>query len=185
MKNVKLVLLGLMFALSISNAQALPVNLVYNGDFETQTVTDNSGNFNTYSKTTQGLTGWTIGVGSVDLVSIALWDPKSGSNSLDLNGTRKGEIHQSLITTAGQLYQLSFDLAGNVFGTPSLKKMSVNVGGNSTYTFDISGKRFGKASKTRIPSITNTISTSASVNAFIFFLIYLFCIFRNFKLSSF
>ena len=137
MKNVKFALLGLMFALSISNAQALTVNLVNNGGFEAQTV---SGQYTTYSNASQGLTGWTIGVGSVDLVSTALWNPASGENSLDLNGTKKGEIHQSLITTPSQLYQLSFDLAGNVFGTPSLKEMSVNVGGNSTYTFDITGK---------------------------------------------
>lgn len=157
MKNVKSVLLGLTFALSVSNAHALTVNLVNNGGFEAQTV---SGQFTPYSKASQGLTGWTIGVGSVDLVSNVLWNPASGVNSLDLNGTKKGEIHQSLNTTAGQLYQLSFDLAGNVFGTPSLKKMSVNVGGNSTYTFDVAGKSATNMGWTNYA--TNFFATSQS-----------------------
>lgn len=140
MNNMKSVLLGLVMAVSASNASALTVNLVNNGGFEADVVVG-AGGFDNYTAVNQGLSGWTIGLNNVDLVSSTLWAPAAGTNSLDLNGLKKGELHQTLNTVVGQLYQLSFDLAGNFYNldTP-VKAMSVNVGGNSTYTFDATGK---------------------------------------------
>lgn len=125
----------LLATLTHANAMA-PANLVTNGGFESNLV---SGQYSTFSLLTQGLAGWSVGAGSVDVVSNLLWSPSAGVNSLDLNGSKKGEIHQLLNTVVGQTYELSFDLSGNLFGAPTVKNMSVNVGSDGLYSFDTTG----------------------------------------------
>ena len=139
MKKFRLIAIAVSLAALAAPASA-SVELVANGGFESDTVTGSNG-YTTFSSGAQGLTGWTIGLNTVDLVG-SYWDAASGSNSLDLNGNKKGEIHQSLQTTAGQLYQLSFDMAGNFAGGPAIKGMTVNVDGNY-YSFDTTGKSAG------------------------------------------
>ena len=135
MNKIKSVLFGISVAICVTNANA--ANLVVNGSFEANTVL----NVGVFDNLSSGLTGWTIGVGNVDLVNEPYWDAEDGVNSLDLNGARKAEIHQSLVTSIGQLYQLSFWLAGNPEGGPNIKDLSVNVGaGDGLYSFDTTGK---------------------------------------------
>ncbi len=136
MKNIKTALMGLAVAAAAGQAVATPTNLVVNGSFEANSLTSP---FTTFYATTQGLTGWTVGVQSVDLVG-SLWNASSGVKSLDLNGNKKGEIHQTITTVVGQKYQLSFDLAGNFQGGPVTKSMAINVGPSGLYTFSTAGK---------------------------------------------
>ncbi len=112
-------------------------NLVMNGGFEADPP---SGLVNTFQAGSSGLSGWSIVFGNVDLVGSALWAAAAGNNSLDLNGTRKGGIAQSLSTIKGQKYQLSFDLAGNFFGGDPVKEVSVNLASNGLFTFNTAGK---------------------------------------------
>ena len=90
---------------------------------------------------------WTITSGSVDWIS-TYWTPASGSKSIDLAGREPGTISQTVATTAGKTYVVSFMLAGNTDSTtnpaggPVVKKLSVAATGTApaTYTFDTTGK---------------------------------------------
>ena len=137
MKKNKFALAALLLIAAVGQATA-STNLVVNGSFE-DGISLNSNGIATFSAASQGLTGWLVGLNTVDVVNGQWWNASSGSNSLDLSGLKKGEIHQVLNTTAGQLYQLSFDMAGNVFGGPAVKKMSVNVGSSGVFSFDNTG----------------------------------------------
>lgn len=158
MKNLKIALFGL--SIICATAQASAAELVSNGGFESNTVTGSA--TNTFSRASQGLTGWTIGVNNVDLVSNLLWAPASGVNSLDLNGTKKGEIHQALNTVVGQTYQLSFDLAGNFLGGLNTKNLSVNVGSNGLYSFNTTGRTATTMGWTNY--VTTFIASTAQTN---------------------
>ena len=158
MDKIKLLAFAVSLTALAMPAHALTADLVVNGGFEDSSVTDSSG-YRTFSSLSQGLAGWTVGMGSVDLVG-SYWDAASGSNSLDLNGSRKGEIHQSLLTTAGQLYQLSFDMAGNFAGGPAIKGMTVNVDGKS-YSFDTTGRSAADMGWTHYASTFIALSNSA------------------------
>jgi choice-of-anchor C domain-containing protein len=138
MKNFKS--LSLALVLAACGMQANAANLVVNGDFESNVVASGGG-FDTFSAISQGLTGWKIELRSVDLVG-SYWTAAGGNNSLDLNGTGKSVISQTLNTVAGQLYNLSFDLAGNPDGGPAVKLLSTNIAGSSPslYSFDTAGK---------------------------------------------
>lgn len=136
MNRIQLAMLGLSCAALFSQANAS--NLVANGDFESASITN--GSVRTFSSGSQELTGWTVGLNTVDLVSDSLWRPAGGVYSLDLNGFKKGEIHQSLNTVSGQHYQLAFDMAGNFFGGSNVKTLSVNLGSNGIYSFNTGGK---------------------------------------------
>ena len=127
----KMLLAAAMVAGSVGMGQAVTIA---NGDFETPIAV---GGFNTLTGTQ--LTGWTIG-GSIDLIG-SYWEPANGSQSIDLNGNEQGSISQ-LITdlVANVTYEITFAIAGNSDSAPTVKTMTVDVGGGaSTYTFDTTG----------------------------------------------
>lgn len=106
-----------------------------NGGFEASTTTAPS--------TTIGLDGslgaWTVTSGSVDLV-YSYWTPSEGYYSLGLNGKSAGSIEQTFDTIKGKTYTVSFDMAGEPYGT-KLKSMLVGIDDEAkTYTFDMTGK---------------------------------------------
>lgn len=138
MNKINAIALAAALLAGASQANA-STNLVVNGGFEAQTVQSGLG-YDTFNSVSQGLTGWTINLRNVDLVSNTLWTAASGNNSLDLNGTGKSSISQVISTVIGQVYTLSFDLAGNPSGT-ALKSLSINFGGVGTglYDFNITG----------------------------------------------
>jgi choice-of-anchor C domain-containing protein len=69
------------------------------------------------------------------------WPAKDGSVSIDLSGVGAGWISQSFTTQAGQTYDVTFWLAGNPDGGPTVKTMQVSAGSVSglPYTFDTTG----------------------------------------------
>jgi choice-of-anchor C domain-containing protein len=92
---------------------------------------------------------WTLVSGDVDLVTSGLWQqaPGGGNQDVDLSGSGPGGILQSFDTTVGNIYNLSFYLAGNPLGGPTVKTLDVLVGpaGGSlatlaSPTFDITGQ---------------------------------------------
>jgi choice-of-anchor C domain-containing protein len=129
-QNMKKIILLAMVCLGVS-AQAIVVN----GSFETG---PNPGSFSTKGNGNTDITGWTV-ISSVDYIG-TYWQHSDGVRSLDLSGGSAGGIKQDLVTSIGQWYLVSFDMAGNPAGPPDLKDMRVSVnntaGTFSDYQFD-------------------------------------------------
>ena len=106
-------------AVTFAAATAQGQNLATNGSFESPFV---GGSFTTFGPG-NGIAAWTILGGSVDLVA-NYWDAKDGLQSLDLNGNARGAIAQMINTNVGNLYTVSFWIAGNP-DAPWNKEMSV------------------------------------------------------------
>jgi choice-of-anchor C domain-containing protein len=87
-------------------------------------------------------TGTPPAAASIDYIG-GDWTPSDGSHSLHLNGTGPGSVGQSIETIFGHDYTLSFDMAGNPNGDPTVKTMDVSAIGTTTQTqgfsFDTTG----------------------------------------------
>lgn len=70
-----------------------------------------SGGFFTIFAGQTDIFDWTVGLHSVDYIG-DYWEALEGERSVDLNGHRTGEISQTLATTPGITYQVSFDMSG-------------------------------------------------------------------------
>jgi choice-of-anchor C domain-containing protein len=123
MRTVHTVLGGLAFAAAMVlplTAQASIVPLL-NGGFETVNQAENTfaPGVVTLMAGSGNLPGWTITGTSIDLVKDADWQPspnQAGTNhySVDLDGTPgHGAISQTVGTTAGTKYSLTFDFSDN------------------------------------------------------------------------
>nr|WP_315473358.1 choice-of-anchor C family protein [uncultured Rhodoferax sp.] len=156
--------LTLAVALLAGATQANATNLVANGGFESETVQNTGAGFDTFNSISQGLTGWTVNLRTVDLVSNAYWTAASGNNSLDLNGLGKGVISQVLSTVVGQIYTLSFELAGNPVAGPAIKGLSVNLGPIGLYSFDTTGHSTTNMGWTRYTTQFAAVSTSTTLS---------------------
>jgi len=127
-------IVAVLFAAGATAAQANP-NLITNGGFESSSF---NGQYITYSAGSSALTGWSIGGDSVDLIN-TYWNPAAGSYSLDLSGSSSGFISQSFATVVGQLYRVSFDMAGNPDDSNKIKSLMVSLSGTPFYSFDATG----------------------------------------------
>jgi len=124
-----------------SKSYASPVfNLVNDGGFEAPSV---GGPFTSYNAgDTFG--GWHVDSGGIDLIN-KYWTSEEGVQSVDMNGTTPGAISQTVNgLSVGHAYQLSFWLAGNPTGGPTIKTLQTSLGGSvlGTNTFDITGKTY-------------------------------------------
>ena len=142
-----LILTALILVLSASLAQA---NLISNPSFET------IGADWSYSDV-----DWWSG-----------WTAKDGSLSIDVSGWSAGSISQSFATQMGQTYDVTFWLAGNPDGGPTIKTVQVSAGSVSglQYTFDTTGHNhtnMGWVEKafSFTATGTNTTLTFTSLNA--------------------
>lgn len=126
--------LALVASMSLAGS-AFAVTSVVNGGFEDGTPSANP--FDTLVPGDTRLTGWTIESGSVDWIG-SYWQPSEGSRSIDLTGFDAGAISQTLTTTIGNTYVVTFDLSGNPAGPPTIKTLTVGATGAPTtaYTFD-------------------------------------------------
>ena len=71
---------------------------------------------------------WTVGLGGVDLQG-----SRAGANpnqSVDLSEVNPGSIAQSIRTTPGTAYTVSFGAAANTAGAPAVKTMTVSADSN-------------------------------------------------------
>ena len=94
------------------------------------------------------ITGWTVyGIGSGLLIEYigSYWAASDGSRSLHLNGPDgPGGVSQTIATVPGVSYQVTFDMAGNPDGEPTIKELTVDAyaGGallHKSFNFDITG----------------------------------------------
>jgi choice-of-anchor C domain-containing protein len=133
----KNLLLTAVFALAL--ACSARADLVTNGSFENGTYP--GGVFATLGTGSTAITGWTVTSGSIDWIN-TYWQPEDGAYSIDLSGNEPGglAISTNLATVSGQTYELSFWLAGNPDGPPTIKPLTVTLGGiPHTFTFDETG----------------------------------------------
>jgi choice-of-anchor C domain-containing protein len=126
--------LALVASMSLAGS-AFAVTSVINGGFEDGTPSANP--FDTLVPGDTRLTGWTVDSGSVDWVG-SYWTASVGSRSIDLTGFDAGAISQTLTTTIGNTYVVTFDLSGNPAGPPAIKTLTVGATGAPTtgYEFD-------------------------------------------------
>ncbi|OPL17255.1 MAG: hypothetical protein AVO38_05495 [delta proteobacterium ML8_D] len=65
--------------------------------------------------------------GEVDWIG-TYWQASDGTHSLDMSGSQLGTIAEvNLNTIIGNLYEVSFDMAGNPVGPPELKNMYASI----------------------------------------------------------
>jgi choice-of-anchor C domain-containing protein len=132
-----------------------------NGSFETGTYVDGGLGFEQLNAGDTSITGWTVDAGSVDWIG-TYWPAQDGSMSVDLSGVDAGTISQTLATTIGNTYTVSFFLSGNPAGPPTVKTLDVNATGGVTasYTYDATGNDLTNMNWT--PETYTFLATSAS-----------------------
>jgi choice-of-anchor C domain-containing protein len=121
-------------------ALALPVAAqaasFQNGSFETGPA---AGSFTTLGAGDTSITGWTVGGNSIDYIG-SYWNAQDGSRSVDLSGNGPGSVSQTFDTILNRRYTVTFWLAGNTDGAPTVKSTIVSAGGpGTTFTFDTTG----------------------------------------------
>lgn len=120
--------------LAASDATALAENLVANGSFENGIIdpfppNTNFPYFETLGVGATNIANWSVVSGTIDYKTSLQWQASDGDRSLDMDGlTFPGSVIQSIPTVPGQLYELTFDMAGNPGGPPTIKELQVCAG---------------------------------------------------------
>jgi choice-of-anchor C domain-containing protein len=168
-----LALTGACTVVAVSPAQAA-TNLIVDGGFEMPSVTqDANAVANGYLDISTNVGAWTVESGDVNTVagSAAIpiahtywWQPGGGAQSLDLNGNGPGKISQTISTTLGTSYTLTFKLAGSFYNTPETKTVKVATGSSVPVTFTFDATATNSAAMgwvTKTLAFTATTSTTA------------------------
>lgn len=149
-----------------SSAPAPLLSHFDDGSFETPRVPANS--FSTIAAG-QSIGPWRVTTGSVDLIGAGYWQAAEGEQSVDLNGTTTGGVAQSFTTTVGTTYTVTYSLAGNPGGAPTVKTGRVLIDGQNfqDFSFDVTGKTFANMGYVRrqvtfVATRTSTTLTFAS-----------------------
>lgn len=100
-------------------APSAPAPMIANGGFETPAVPANA--FIRYG-TGSTIGPWRVTQGNVDLIGANFWQAADGRQSVDLEGSESGSIDQPLALRVGGCYTVTFALAGNPDGGPSIKR---------------------------------------------------------------
>ncbi|MFE9008787.1 choice-of-anchor C family protein [Streptomyces sp. NPDC007875] len=133
---------GVLAGTGAGAAAAAAVSRFDDGSFETPAV-----GANTFTTVVAGGTigPWKVTSGNVDHIGDGFWQAAEGGQSVDLNGTGAGTVAQTFTTVPGKRYTVTYSLAGNPAGGPTVKTGSVLVDGQNfrNFTFDITGKSFG------------------------------------------
>ncbi|WBQ04832.1 DUF642 domain-containing protein [Kribbella sp. CA-293567] len=87
--------------------------------------------------------GWTVASGTVD--SVSYWQNAEGRQSLDMNGTSAGSVARTLPAQLLTTYKVTYAVAGNPEGLPTIKSGKVSVNGQQvdTFTVSVAGKNIG------------------------------------------
>lgn len=134
--------LRILSAASVMACYAAQAQSIVNGGFEQGTDPNANGgdNIGLFAPDASSLDGWVVSSGTVDYIG-SRWAAGEGVRSLDLSGVTTGTIYQTVTGfTPGMAYRLSFLLAGNPEGGPSVKTARVGVGSSfADYSFDTTG----------------------------------------------
>jgi len=152
--------LRLLFAATILIAGAITSSAApfTNGSFENGT---DPGVFSNLPSGSTAITGWVVGgAGGVDYIG-TYWQAADGTRSLDLDGTSAGSVSQTFDTVINMPYLVTFSLAGNPAGAPSIKTLTVSAGATTTpYSFNTAGATTSNMNWT--PETFSFIATGAS-----------------------
>lgn len=126
-------------------ASPAPEPMLANGGFEAPAIPANA--FIRYG-TGSTIGPWRVTQGNVDLTGANFWQSADGRQSLDLEGSESGAVEQHIATQPGGCYTVTFALAGNPDGGPTVKRgfarVSQNTLGHPTvqknFNFNTSGK---------------------------------------------
>jgi len=142
-------------------ASAADVNLIVNGSFESPSVWQTSA-VTDYTAGSTAMPGWTVGGNSVDLTGETYWAAEDGDQSLDLSGSAPGSVTQTVTTTPGADYTLTWYMAGNTNCGQAIKTMHVLWNGTlvDSPTFDDSSD--SNTSMGWVEVQLNVAATSAS-----------------------
>jgi len=154
------VAIGCLAAIALAGA-ALAFTGPTNGSFETGTYVDGGSGFEQLNVGDTSIDGWTVDAGSVDWIG-TYWPAQDGSMSIDMSGVDAGTISQTLTTTIGNTYTVSFFLSGNPAGPPIVKTLDVSATGAAaaSYTYDASGNDLTNMNWT--PETYTFLATNAS-----------------------
>ena len=139
----------LLAVFALSPASPLSAAAFQNGSFETGPVgpvnicggCNGAPYIGTFAAGYTGIAGWTVTAGSVDILLAPGWPPKHGARAIDLDGLDPGTISQTFDTRPGATYRVSFDLAANFYGGPTIKSVLVTAPGVSqAFNFDSSAR---------------------------------------------
>lgn len=135
-----LVTAGLL-ALAGTATAAPAVSRFDDGSFEYPTAPANG--FQTYG-TGSSIGPWKVASGAVDLIGAGFWQAAEGDQSVDLNATTPGTVAQTFTTVPGRTYTVTYSLAGNPGGGPSVRTGRALVDGQNfqDFSFDVTGKTF-------------------------------------------
>lgn len=127
-------------SLGTATCPAAGSNLIANGSFECPSIWQQNSVVE-YDAGSTAITGWTVSSGSVDLVGSSYWTAQDGNQSIDLAGSSSGALSQTVLTTSGDKYTLSWYMAANLNCGQAIKTMNVSWNGASvaTPTFDGTG----------------------------------------------
>ncbi|USX17080.1 PEPxxWA-CTERM sorting domain-containing protein [Oxalobacteraceae bacterium OTU3CAMAD1] len=115
---------ALVAMLSAGSAFAAPVELLVNGSFEA--THQAAGSWSNYAS----LTGWTGGQSGIELRNNVYGVAADGVNFVELDTTRNSSMTQTVLTTLGQHYTLSFQFQDRPGVAISSQGLSVDWGGN-------------------------------------------------------
>jgi hypothetical protein len=138
--------IALLFVVATQPTRA---DLIVNGSFEIPVTT--AGSSTTLSGGSTIMTGWTVVGVDVLLLNTTYGEPgngvnqfnaSSGLNSVDLTGAGNtgptDGVTQTVATTSGQTYLLSFDVGrasgGSLYATPATDDLSINGGPRISFT---------------------------------------------------
>ncbi|MGW7691916.1 choice-of-anchor C family protein [Streptomyces asiaticus] len=130
---------GVLAGTGAGAATAAAVSRFDDGSFETPRVSANS-----FVNLTSGQTigPWRVTAGNVDLIGDGFWQAAEGDQSVDLNGGGAGTVEQTFTTVPGKKYSVTYSLAGNPVGGPTMRTGKVLVNGQNfqDFSFDVTGK---------------------------------------------
>lgn len=156
--------LGGLAAITLAGATLAFTGLV-NGGFEDGTYADPGSGFQQLNAGDTSIVGWTVDAGSIDWIGTH-WTPQAGAMSIDMSGAEAGAISQTLDTTIGNTYTVSFFLSGNPEGDPVVKTLDVSATGGTlaTYTYDTTGNDLANMNWTQQEYTFLATSTSTTLS---------------------
>ncbi|WP_336317592.1 choice-of-anchor C family protein [Streptomyces lavendofoliae] len=144
------------------------MNIIADGGFESPPAT--AGGFTSYNGGTS-LGPWRVLNGGVDQYGAGFVNTVEGSQAVELNLLNPGGVEQTLLTTPGQTYTVSYLLSGFPGyqpgdGGPAVKTGEVLINGQAadTFSFDVTGKSMTNMGWVRreFTFVANSSSTTVS-----------------------
>jgi len=168
---MKTIIASLLLAVSAS-AFAAPVNLIQNGSFEKNSVSNNSW------AVLPSLDNWTLGSQGMEVRNNVAGSAQEGRNFLELDTYQNSWLSQDVATVAGGKYDLSFFYAArpgtgantngiDVFWNGSLLKhvaLDNYTGNNQWLKFDLSMLATGGVSKLEFRAVGNSDGYGGSLD---------------------